>query len=252
MDQLDSHSHLVFRPRVFFRKQLNMADVHSSPETRPTLLQRVVALDPQSWNEFVTLYEPLVLAYIGDCAKRYHITLDTHDCEDIKQDVLIGLSHKLSTFNTNRRFRTWLWAVVRNAVIDWARKRWGRRKPAMPRPDAEGDRALLPPADDEPRLKKVSLTPEMEDSLASDADTPDKQLIQAHDHHMLRTIMENVKAEMESSPKKWECFAMHYLEGKPRKEVAAKLDVSIELVYTNIHRVLACIREKCQYYDVIG
>jgi len=164
--------------------------------------------------------------------------LDANDREDIKQEVLIRLYHKLATFKTDMRFRTWLWTLTRNVVIDWARKEWGRRRPSKQN-EAAG----------KPQLVQVPLTPAMEESLASGNDAPDEQLIKAHNEHMLRHVMAKVKVEMKSS-RKWDCFEMHYLQGTPSREVAEKLGLSIELVNTNTSRVRARIREWWQYYDI--
>ncbi len=217
-----------------------MADNYPSPETRSSLIQRVRELDPESWEEFVTLYTPLLLAYIGSCDQRHHLGLDTHDREDIKQEVLIKLYHKLSSFKTHRRFRTWLWSVVCNVVIDWVRQQRGRRK----RDKASAEAVVSG------RPQVVPLTARMEETLASDEnDAPDQQLIQAHDRLLLRHVLEKVKAEM-SSAHKWACFELHYLQGEPSSKVAEKLGLSVSAVNTNTSRVRARIREWCEHYDV--
>jgi RNA polymerase sigma-70 factor (ECF subfamily) len=217
-----------------------MANNPPSPETRSSLIQRVSELDPESWGEFVTLYTPLLLAYIGSCDQRNRLGLDAHDREDIKQEVLIKLYYKLSSFKTQRRFRTWLWSVVCNVVIDWVRQQRGRRKreKAGAEPMVSG------------RPQVVSMTARMEKTLAGDeSDAPDQQLIQAHDRLMLRHVLEKVKAEM-SSAHKWDCFELHYLQGEPSSKVAEKLGLSVSLVNTNTCRVRARIREWCEHYDV--
>ena len=217
-----------------------MANNPPSPETRSSLIQRVSELDPESWSEFVTLYTPLLLAYIGSCDQRNQLGLDAHDREDIKQEVLIKLYYKLSSFNTQRRFRTWLWPVVCNVVIDWVRQQRGRRK----REKAGADSGLCG------RPQVVSLTSRMEKMLAGDErDAPDQQLIQAHNQLLLRHVLEKVKNEMNSAHK-WDCFEMHYLQGEPSSKVAEKLGVSVSLVNTNTFRVRARIREWCEHYDV--
>jgi RNA polymerase sigma-70 factor (ECF subfamily) len=209
-----------------------MASNDLSPETRTSLIRRVCELEPASWIEFVGLYDPLLKAYVGSCDQRFQLALNDVDREEIKQDVLIKLFHQLSSFKTQLRFRTWLWPVTRNVVIDWLRQNRGRgTKPENRRPS------------------KVALTPELAESLKSASETPDMQLIREHDQHLLRHIFEKVKGEMRST-KKWECFAMHYLEGKPSNEVAALLEISVTLVNTNTSRVRSRIREWCKYYDV--
>jgi RNA polymerase sigma factor (sigma-70 family) len=218
----------------------SMATNHPSPETRSSLIQRVSELDPESWREFVMLYTPLLRAYIGSCDQRNQLGLDAHDREDIKQEVLIKLYHKLSSFKTQRRFRTWLWSVVCHVVIDWVRQERGRRKR-----DKVGIEAVV-----SGRPRVVSLTARMEQTLAGDeSDAPDQQLIEAHDRFLLRHVLEKVKAEM-SSAHKWDCFELHYLQGEPSSKVAEKLGLSVSAVNTNTCRVRARIRQWCEHYEV--
>ena len=98
------------------------------------------------------------------------------------------------------------------------------------------------------RPAKVAATLDSE-SLQDAGEAPDEQLIRAHDQFLLRHILDKVKEEMQSS-KKWDCFALHYLDGKPSSEVAETLGISVALVNTNTSRIRARIRAWCQDYDV--
>jgi RNA polymerase sigma factor (sigma-70 family) len=225
---------------VCSRSMGSMATNNATPETRSSLIQRVSELDPESWREFVMLYTPLLLAYIGSCDQHNQLGLDIHDREDIKQEVLIKLYHKLSSFKTQRRFRTWLWSVVCHVVIDWVRQQRGRRK----REKAGVESGISG------RPQVVSLTARMEETLAGDeSDAPDQQLIEAHDRLLLRHVLDKVKAEM-GSASKWECFEMHYLQGEPSSKVAEKLGLSVSAVNTNTCRVRARIQQWCEHYEV--
>ena len=48
---------------------------------------------------------------------------DPHDAEDITQEILIKLVTKLSTFEGRSRFRTWLYRLVVNHVLNMKRTR---------------------------------------------------------------------------------------------------------------------------------
>src|ERR1019366_755894 len=156
-----------------------MANNYLSLDTRTSLIRRVCELDPESWNEFVLLYDPLLQAYIGSCDQRSQLGLDDVDREDIKQEILIRLYHKLPSFKTQMRFRTWLWPVTRNVVIDWIRQQRGRGKMSGAERGPEGRRP-----------SKVALTPEIAESLEAASETPDEQLIRAHDQYLLRYILD--------------------------------------------------------------
>jgi RNA polymerase sigma factor (sigma-70 family) len=155
-----------------------MANNDPSPETRTSLIRRVCELDPESWSEFVRLYDTLLQAYIASCNQRSQLALDDTDREDIKQEVLIRLYHKLPSFKTDMRFRTWLWPVTRNVVIDWVRQQRGRGKMWG------GERGHRP--------AKVALTLELAESLQDAGEAPDEQLIRAHDQHLLRHILDDI------------------------------------------------------------
>ena len=55
----------------------------------------------------------------------YNIVLrmvyDPHDAEDVTQEILIKLVTKLSTFEGRSRFRTWLYRLVVNHVLNMKR-----------------------------------------------------------------------------------------------------------------------------------
>jgi RNA polymerase sigma factor (sigma-70 family) len=223
---------------------VGMTKQTAATETRYTLIQRVAALDAASWNEFVTLYEPLLLAYVGDCNRRNNLGLQEHDREDVKQEVLIKLCRFLPTFTpepseqlARRRFRTWLWQVVYNATIDWARRRWGRRPP--------GGGDAPPPK----RSPEVAMTAELLEQADGNVPPPDEQLIQEHLWQVRRHILDRVRNEMQSA-QKWECFAKHFLDGAASAAVAAELGLSVSAVNTYTSRVLARIRELSAEYEV--
>jgi RNA polymerase sigma-70 factor (ECF subfamily) len=218
-----------------------MATEQLSPETRPTLIQRVSNLDPESWTEFVALYDALLLAYVGACDQRYQLGLNAHDREDIKQEILIKLYYTLPSFELRGRFRTWLWKVAHNAAIDWVRRHHRRGSGPQGETELQGSSHFRRPL-------KVHFRPDLDAQPAPD-DQPDEVLIQDHLWHMRRHILEKVRIEMQSAHK-WDCFDRHFLQGRPSATVATELNLSVSAVNTNTSRVLARIRALCLYYDV--
>jgi RNA polymerase sigma factor (sigma-70 family) len=215
-----------------------MPHAGSSPETRTTLLRGVCQHDATSWRECVHLYDSLLRAYIRACDRRTHLGLDEADCEDIQQEILIKLYHRLPTFDMSLRFRTWLWTVTRNVVIDWVRRQRGRGTPAAAGPLPGG------------RPRRIAWSPRIEETLGADADqAPDQQVIQAHDRELLQHVLEKVKAETSSSHK-WDCFHLRHVEDLSSAVVAARLGISVQAVDVNTWRVRARIRECCAYYDI--
>jgi RNA polymerase sigma factor (sigma-70 family) len=203
-------------------KLIGMLKNAPGTSTHLTLLERVRTLDPQSWSEFVRLYDSLFTGYIASISRRYRLGLEDHDREDVKQDLLVKLYRVLPTFQLDRsgrgRFRTWLWQVAHNVTIDWVRQNRRRQEPVF--------------------------TPELPEQVAEDTPPPDEQVIQDHLWEVRRYILEKVQAEMQSA-RKWECFDKHFLQGRRSADVAAELGLSV-----SASRVLARIRELCQDYDV--
>ena len=90
--------------------------------TRVSLLMRVRSNDnARDWEEFVSVYRPLLLRYARACG------LKSHDAEDIAQDCLARIHQSIKTFEYDRRrggFKRWLRVMVQHRVIN----QWRRRK----------------------------------------------------------------------------------------------------------------------------
>jgi RNA polymerase sigma-70 factor, ECF subfamily len=185
-------------------------------QTSVSLLKRLRdPSDHQSWGEFVALYEPLLLNYVR---KR---GLADHDAEDVVQAIFISLLRKLPTFELDRskgRFRTWLWQVAYNAVVDWARAQRRFHK-----------------AENQRQQSWQEATQERADEWDS-----------MHRQRLAEFVMDKVRSQ--TVPKTWTCFEQHLLKGRPGAEVGMELGLPANTVYVNAARVLARIREQCAAY----
>jgi RNA polymerase sigma-70 factor (ECF subfamily) len=196
-----------------------MARPSSSEETRDSLLLKVSKGDSDSWSEFVSLYEPLLLSYVLNQG------LPRHDANDVVQDVFIKLFRTLPNFKLDRqrgRFRTWLWQVTSTTVVDWWRK------------ETKGDRIEQAARE---RLR----------TLSNPGKEPDAEWDQSYRQRVLDFVLEQVREK--SQPRTWACFEQHVLEGRPSAEVGKELDLSPNSVNVNASRVLARVRELCLYYQ---
>ena len=189
-------------------------------DTRTSLLRRLKdSCDERSWREFVALYEPLVLSY----ARRRGV--GEEDARDVCQEVLASLLRSLPGFDfdpARGRFRTWLWRVTQNAIVDWVRRQARQRRAE------EGWRERL-------------------EALRADLDRePEADWDAAYRQRVLDFSLEKVRER--TSPEKWACFERHILAGEPGAAVAVALGLSINLVYVNASRVLARVRDTCAEY----
>ena len=107
----------------------------------PELIRKASGGDPQAFGQLVEMnYD-----FIHSTAWKW--TRNRVDAEDIAQDVCVRLATAIRTFRGEGRFRTWLYALVLNAVRDVARKavrdrrrteEWGS-DPALQAPPADED-----------------------------------------------------------------------------------------------------------------
>jgi RNA polymerase sigma-70 factor (ECF subfamily) len=187
-------------------------------KTRSSLLRRVRdPADADGWRQFVALYQPLLRAYVRRQG------WSGPDAEDIVQDVLARLLRALPEFELNRRrgrFRTWLWRLTRNLLIDRARRQHHRARAERARAEPE---ALKPAEDEEPDAEWGTL----------------------HRRRVLEFAKDQVRAR--SRPRTWACFEEYVLRGRPCAEVAAELGVTPNVVAVNSSRILARLRDYCRY-----
>lgn len=92
----------------------------SAPRARMTdneLVERTKAGDVRSYEELVRRYERLVGRVIYPYAGREAAV------EDLVQETFLRAYDRLSTFNPEYRFKTWLLAIANNLGIDTLRRR---------------------------------------------------------------------------------------------------------------------------------
>jgi RNA polymerase sigma-70 factor (ECF subfamily) len=185
--------------------------------TRSTLLMRLHdPADSRAWGEFVSLYEPLLTAYLRRKG------LDAEDARDVVQDTFARLVKTLPEFELDRqrgRFRTWLWQVCQSALGDWARRR---------RRQARAEDAWL---------ERLS-----EPATSDEADR-DEEWERLHRRRILAFAMETVRAR--SRPTSWACLERHLLRRRPSAEVAHELGLTVAAVNMNCSRVLGRVRKVC-------
>ena len=189
---------------------------HAVEKTSSSLLRRLRnPQDQASWGEFVALYEPLLVRYVRKKG------LDEHDAQDVVQGIFIALLRKLPTFELDRgkgRFRTWLWQVAHNAVVDWARS----------------------------RKRAQALVEKVREGWQEGAEEPDQEWDSELQKRVLEYAMQKVKER--TNPPTWACFEQHLLKGRAGAEVGAELGLPANTVYVYAARVMARVREQCEAY----
>jgi RNA polymerase sigma-70 factor (ECF subfamily) len=186
-------------------------------ETRSTLLERVRdPRDSRSWQEFVQIYEPLLTRFV--LARG----VSRSDTEDLVQEVFATLFRALQNFQLDHsrgKFRTWLWQVSRNVMVDWAR----RQKRDQRAVDAWAEQLGL---DQNESLDEWSLL---------------------HKQRIIEILLPRLQEN--TQPKTWSCFEEHLQKGRPAADVAEELGLTSNAVYVNASRVLNRLRDQCREYD---
>lgn len=175
--------------------------------TRISLLERLRQPGEElAWRRFVELYTPLLFHWAGK------VGAGPDDAGDLVQDVLAILVRELPTFDyrPNRRFRAWLWTVLRNK---W-RERLRRGEPAAP----------LPP--DVP-----------------DPSPPPNDLEEAeYRSYIVNRALQLMKTGFE--PQTWQACWECVVEGRPTAEVAVRLGMTTAAVLQAKSRVLRRLRQE--------
>jgi RNA polymerase sigma-70 factor (ECF subfamily) len=181
--------------------------------TSISLLERVRQLeDRAAWEQFVTLYTPLL--YFWTC----RLGMKETDAGDLVQDVFTVLIEKLPEFryDSGKSFRAWLRTITYNKWRDLQRRRAAD-------PVRKGSEAL-------PELPAP--------------DVPDPFWEEEYRQHLVGRALELMRQEFQPATWKacWECV----VAGRPAAEVAAELGMSVEAVYTAKSRVLRRLRQELQ------
>ncbi len=185
------------------------------PPTRASLLLRL--RDPRdgaAWDQFVDLYGPLVYGY----ARKQG--LQDADAADLCQDVLgavAGAVGRLEYDPARGTFHNWLLTVVRHRLWKWqaARQR---------SPHASGD-------------------PEVGD-LLEQCPAPEPAEPTWEEEWQRRAFAwacEQVRGGVSDTT--WQAFWRTAVDGRPSKQVAADLGLSVAAVYLARSRVLARLKE---------
>jgi RNA polymerase sigma factor (sigma-70 family) len=146
------------------------------------------------------------------------------DAEDILQDVFSQLVSSYSITEPIEKVSAWLFAVARNRIIDWYRK----RKHSAPAP----------------RDEESGLPLNLEDILFDPSQEPDEVYLRSVVWTELADALDDLPEEQR------EVFIMHELEGRCFKEIAAVTGESVNTLLSRKRYAVLYLREALQeLYD---
>ena len=192
------------------------------PETRASLILRLPSTgDAAAWAEFTSIYEPFVYRF----ARRGG--LQDADARELVQDVMLSVAKAVGRWKpdqTRGRFRTWLFRIARNQLLDVLAKHRLQLR-------SQGDQSYFGRIDQLP----VS-TAEAEQQLRTE-----------HRRELFRWAAGRVQKNVK--PGTWQAFWKTAVEGQSADEVATELNMSIGAVYIARTRVLSQLRDEVRKWE---
>jgi RNA polymerase sigma factor (sigma-70 family) len=186
------------------------------PETRASLILRLPSNEEAAaWREFVAIYEPFVYRF----ARRNGF--QDADARELVQNVLVSVVKSIGRWEADReraRFRTWLFTIARNQLIDLLAKR--NRQAVHSGSTSIFDRLGREPA---------------RDNLTQELDLE-------HRRELFRFAAARVKRTVTEVT--WRAFWLTSVDGRPVEEAARTLGLTPGAVYSARSRVLARLREE--------
>jgi RNA polymerase sigma-70 factor (ECF subfamily) len=191
--------------------------VRTDRDTPHSLLVRLSqeVRDEQAWNEFVTRYQPTILAW---CRER---GLQEADAEDVTQIVLEQLLTTMREFRYDPAgsFRAWLRTVTTRAC--------GRFMLRELRSAGQKDAAALQRLEDAPARQELA-----------------RRIEEAFDSELLRQAMGIVRAAVAEHT--WEAFRLTALLRQSGAEAARQLSMPVMHVYVARQRVQEMLRKEVE------
>ncbi len=191
----------------------------TSPSTSISLIRRVQAADPLSWERLVHIYGPLVYRW---CRRQ---GIDPNDASDIMQDVFAAVSESIDRFEGEqgkRPFRGWLFGVTRFKILDHFRD-------FKKRPDVIAGDVL-----DETLAAREATDPYLSDpaSVRIDAGI------------VVRRTLDTIRPEYTEVT--WKAFWRTTIDGQPASKIAEELGLQAANVRQIKLRILKRLRTELE------
>jgi RNA polymerase sigma-70 factor (ECF subfamily) len=148
--------------------------------------------------------------YAALCYFSYTIIKDRDAAEDIAEEAFIKLWERHPSFENAANIKSFLYAIVRNASIDWLRQ----------------------------QKKRLSYTKEIIYLAEEKESFIEQQIIEAETY---REVVASLKI---LPPKCRQIFRMIYFEGKDYGQIASELNLSINTIRVQKARALAMLRRQ--------
>ncbi len=192
------------------------------PETRASLILRLPSADDaEAWREFVSIYEPFVFRF----ARRGG--LQDADARELVQNVMLSVARAVGRWkpdSSRGRFRTWLFRIARNQLLDILAKR----------------------SRDEV-TNRVTSNSELFDLVCSSSSDGQVELHSAQRRELFRWASDRVKNCVK--PQTWRAFWMTAVEDQDPESVAIQLNMTTGAIYIARSRVISRLRDEVKKWE---
>lgn len=175
-------------------------------------IKQVKKGDQNAFAEIVELFKDKVYQLC------FRMVGNAHDAEDLAQEAFIRAYMNINSFDTSRKFSTWLYRIATNLSIDRLRK---KKPDYFLDAEIEGAEGLT-----------------MYSQIASDSPQPDESVETLE-------FQEWIQQEINELPVKYRSvIVLKYIEELSLKEIGEILDLPIGTVKTRIHRGREALRKR--------
>lgn len=175
-------------------------------------IKEVLKGDQNAFAEIVELFQDKLYRIC------YRMLGNKHEAEDIAQEAFVRAFINIHTFDTNRKFSTWLYRIGTNLCIDRIRKK---------KPDYYLD-------------AEVAGTDglNMYSQIASKEELPEQEVLKME-------MQDRVQYEISRLPDKYRAvIVLKYMEDLPLQEISDILEMPLGTVKTRIHRGREALRKQ--------
>lgn len=183
--------------------------------TTNKIIMRVKKGDQEAFAELVELYKDKVYQI------SYRMLGNTHEAQDVAQEAFLRAYMNIDSYDTSRKFSTWLFRITTNLSIDRMRKK---------KPDFYLDEEV-------PGTEGLTLSSQ----LAASEETPEDLVVTKEMHDWLQIEISSLPVKYRSA------IILKYIEDLSLKEISEILDLPIATVKTRIHRGREALRKKLRH-----
>ena len=179
-------------------------------KTDEQLVADYLSGDEQAFSLLVSNYLKPIYNFI------YRYLNNSSEAEDIAQDVFVRAWKNIKKFDQKKKFKTWLFAIAKNAALDWFKK-----KKTIPFTNFESD-------DGQNKLL---------DNLVDPEPLPSELLEKADLAKELEQILTQLPANYRP------VLLLYYYEGFNLREIAETLNEPLDTIKSRHRRALILIRQ---------